>query len=413
MSTDLDTVIEKKHILVVSQYFYPETFRINDICTDLIDRGFQVTVLTGYPNYPDGKFYDGYKANKIRKENYNGINIIRLPIIARGDKKLTLALNYASFVISGLFWKAINNIDADYVFIYEVSPMTQALPGVWYAKKNKIPCYLYVMDLWPENVQIAGNINNKLIINTIGNMVDYIYENTTKIFTSSKSFIGKINDRGVPKEKIEFWPQYAEEHYYPLKKSEVPKNEIPDDGILNLTFAGNIGYAQGLDLLPKVASLFQKNNIKIRFNIIGDGRFKEEFVLLIKKLNIQSYFNLINSQPAQKIKEYMAYSDASLITLSEDKLFELTIPAKVQSSLACGVPIIGSISGETKDLIESSNVGFCSDAGDVEGLYENILKLQNTSKKERNKLKENARNYYLQNFEKEMLMNTLEKQFTV
>lgn len=413
MSTDLDTVIEKKHILVVSQYFYPETFRINDICTYLVDRGFQVTVLTGYPNYPDGKFYDGYKANKRRKESYNGIDIIRLPIIARGDKKVTLALNYASFVVSGYFWKAVNNIDADYVFIYEVSPMTQALPGVWYAKKNNIPCYLYVMDLWPENVQIAGNINNKLIINSIGNMVDYIYKNTTKIFTSSKSFIGKIKDRGVPKEKLEFWPQYAEEHYYPVKKSEVPKNEIPDDGILNLTFAGNIGYAQGLELLPKVAALFRESNIKVRFNIIGDGRYKTEFISLIKKLEVQCYFNLIDSQPAHKIKEYMAYSDASLITLSEDKLFELTIPAKVQSSLACGVPLIGSISGETKNLIEDSKVGFCSEAGDVEGLYENILKLQNISKKERNKLKENARNYYLENFEKKMLMDTLEKQFTV
>jgi len=380
---------------------------------DLVERGYQVTVLTGYPNYPEGNFYDGYSANKVRKENYRGIDTIRLPIIARGDKKVTLALNYASFVVSGFFWKVFNDIDADSVFIYEVSPMTQALPGVWYAKKNNIPCYLYVMDLWPENVQIAGNVNNDYVLNTIGNMVDYIYQNTTKIFTSSRSFIDKIVERGVSKEKLEFWPQYAEEYYYPLDKSKVQEHEIPDDGILNLTFAGNIGYAQGLEILPEVASIFQRNNQKIRFNIIGDGRFKEEFISQINELSVQSYFNLIDSQPAEKIKEYMAYSDASLIILSEDELFKLTIPAKVQSSLACGVPLIGSVSGETKILIEESEVGYCSEAGDIEGLYNNILKLQNLSTTQRNKLRENARYYYLQNFEKEKLMDTLEEVFTV
>ena len=131
----------KKHILVIAQYFYPEQFRINDICTEWVKRGYKVTVVTGIPNYPQGKYYDGYGLFKKRKETYNGIEIIRIPLVPRGNNSIMLALNYLSFVVSGFFWKMFTKIKADYVFIFEVSPMTQALPGVWYAKKRKIPCY--------------------------------------------------------------------------------------------------------------------------------------------------------------------------------------------------------------------------------------------------------------------------------
>ena len=200
----------QKHILVISQYFYPEQFRINDICTEWVKRGYKVTVITGIPNYPQGKFYAGYGLFKKRKENYNGINIIRIPLLPRGNNALMLALNYFSFVVSGFFWQLLTKIKADYVFIFEVSPMTQALPGVWYSKRRNIPCYLYVQDLWPENVEIITGIKNKRVIDSIGKMVDYIYARCTKIFTTSNSFVNSIHQRGVPTEEIEYWPQYAE-----------------------------------------------------------------------------------------------------------------------------------------------------------------------------------------------------------
>ena len=154
---------------------------------------------------------------KKRKETYNGVQITRIPLVPRGNNAVMLALNYLSFVIAGYFWKAFTKIKADYVFIFEVSPMTQALPGVWYAKKRKIPCYLYVTDLWPENVEIAAGIKNKRILKAIGVMVDYIYERCDKIFTSSESFIKAITSRGFKKEKLEFWPQYAEDYYMPVE----------------------------------------------------------------------------------------------------------------------------------------------------------------------------------------------------
>ena len=142
---------DKKHILVVSQYFYPEQFRINDICEEWVKRGYMVTVVTGIPNYPQGQFYEGYGLHKKRKETWNGIEIIRIPLVARGHNSIGLILNYMSFMITGFFWSHFTKVKADMVFNFETSPMTQVKVGCWFAKRRHIPNYLYVQDLWPEN----------------------------------------------------------------------------------------------------------------------------------------------------------------------------------------------------------------------------------------------------------------------
>lgn len=401
--------MKKKHILVIAQYFYPEQFRINDICKEWIKRGYKVTVITGIPNYPKGKYYDGYGIFKKRKELYEGIEIIRIPLIPRGNNSIMLSLNYLSFVISGFFWKTFTKIKADFVFIFEVSPMTQALPGVWYAKKNKIPCYLYVTDLWPENVEVAAGITNKKILNTIGIMVDYIYKRCDKIFTSSKSFIQAIVDRGIEREKLEFWPQYAEDYYKPVDKDDINIPEIPKDDIFNIIFAGNIGFAQGLDILPETAKILKFTNTKVRFNIVGDGRFKEIFKSNVKKSKVEEYFNFIDKQPAKQIPEFMAVSDATLISLSKSKVFSITLPAKTQSCLACGIPIIVSADGEIQSVINNANAGFSSGAGDEKNLADNIKKMVNLSIEDRKKLAKNGVDYYKKTFDQEMLLNKMDK----
>lgn len=402
----------KKHILVIAQYFYPEQFRINDICTEWVKRGYKVTVVTGIPNYPQGKYYDGYGLFKKRKETYNGMDIIRIPLIPRGNNAIMLALNYLSFVVSGFFWKMFTKIKADYVFIFEVSPMTQALPGVWYAKKRKIPCYLYVTDLWPENVEIAAGITNKRILNAIGVMVDYIYKRCDRIFTSSESFIQAIVDRGTEREKLEFWPQYAEDYYKPVDKGNANIPEIPNDDIFNIIFAGNIGFAQGLDVLPEAAKILKETNTKVRFNIVGDGRFKETLKSNVEENQVADYFNFIDKQPATRIPEFMAVSDATLISLSKSKVFSITLPAKTQSCLACGVPVIVSADGEIQDVITKADAGICSDAGDAKGLAENIQKLVSMPVQKHKDMAQNAVDYYQKNFDKETLLNRMDQWFS-
>lgn len=402
----------KKHILVIAQYFYPEQFRINDICTEWVKRGYKVTVITGVPNYPKGRYYDGYGLFKKRKENYNGIEIIRLPLIPRGSNAIMLVLNYLSFVVSGFFWKAFTKIKADYVFIFEVSPMTQALPGVWYAKRKKIPCYLYVTDLWPENVEVTAGIKNKKIINAIGFMVDYIYKGCNRIFTSSESFIQAIIDRGTDKNKLEFWPQYAESYYKPMEKSNANIPEIPNDKIFNIIFAGNIGFAQGLDVLPETAKILKDTSTKVRFNIVGDGRFKDTLKAKVSENKVTEFFNFIDKQPPTRITEFMAVSDATLISLSKSKVFSITLPAKTQSCLACGVPIIVSADGEIQSVINKAGAGVCSDAGDAIGLAENIEKLVGLPSKKRKKMASNAISYSKENFDKETLLKRMDKWFS-
>lgn len=403
----------KKHILVISQYFYPESFRINDICIEWVKKGYKVTVVTGIPNYPEGKFYDGYNLFKKRKEKYNGIEIIRLPIFPRGKNSIMLALNFISFVISGFFWVLFTKINADYVFIFEVSPMTQALPGVWYSKKKKIKSYIYVQDLWPENVEIVGGVKNKIIIKSLEKMVKYIYNNCDKIFVSSKGFIEPVKKRGINENKIIYWPQYAED-FYSSKPCNI-NNKYINNKFFNITFTGNIGEAQGLDILPKAAKVIKEENKElynnIKFNIIGNGRYKNELIRIVNELNVNDVFNFIPKQKPEKIPEFLACSDVAFLSLSDSPIFKLTIPAKVQTYMACGKPIIAAASGEIKNIINGSKSGECVDPEDYKKLSELILKISQYPKEKLIEMGNNAREYYLKNFNKKFLLDEMDQFF--
>lgn len=397
-----------KRILVISQYFYPEQFRINDICETWVKRGYEVTVLTGIPNYPEGDFYEGYGINSRRKEIYKGINIIRVPIVPRKKSSIMMGLNYLSFVASGFIWKMFHKGDYDYVFIYEVSPMTQAIPAVQFAKKKKIPCYIYVMDLWPENFEVITGIHNNLVITSLNKMVDYIYKNCTKIFTASKSFKENIEQRGVNAEKVVFWPQYAEEFYQPVEKQS---DKIQKDDKINITFAGNIGEAQGLEILPSIGKELKKANLPIRFNLVGNGRYKNQLISEIQEHELSNYFTFIDPVPAEEVPEILCSSDFSFVSLKKSDIFSMTIPAKLQSSMACGVPILLSADGEVQEILAQSKAGFYSNSGDAEGLLENLKKISDLSKMDIDRMGKMSRKYFDTYFEKEKLMDEIDQYF--
>lgn len=397
---------KKKHILVISQYFYPEPFRINDMCKEWVKRGYKVTVLTGIPNYPQGEYYEGYGLTKKRTEKWNGIRIIRIPLMARGKGSIGLVCNYLSFAVSGYIWTSLSKIKADYVFTFEVSPMTQALVGCWYARKHKVPHYLYVQDLWPENVVTVTGISNPVVIKPINRMVDYIYKNTDEIFATSPSFVEAIcnRKRKVPHYKVHYWPQYAEDFYKPMEKTSV--EEIPEDDSFKVIFTGNIGTAQGLQILPQTAEILREENVK--FVIVGDGRYLDEFEQEIQKRNVQDKFIMIARQPAERIPELLAACDAAFLSFQNDELWTKTIPAKLQSYMACGMPIIASAEGETERIITEAECGVCSAIGDVDKLSENIIIM---TKDDLNKMRHNSREYFERNFEKQELMDQIEQYF--
>ena len=388
----------QKHILVISQYFYPEPFRINDIAQEWVKRGHKVTVLTGIPNYPEGRFYSGYSWTKRRKETWNGIDIIRIPLISRGYSSLRLILNYYSFVVSGWFWKTFTSLKPDLIFTFEVSPMIQALIGKWFSKRRKIPNYLYVQDLWPENLEVVGGIHNKRVLNHYQKMSDKIYKSCTKIFATSPSFVKAIQDRITDKDKVVYWPQYAEDFYHPVERKEIP--EIPDDGRFKIIFTGNIGEAQGLDILPKVARLVDDS---VCFVLVGNGRYKEQLIKEIE--DVKEKFIFIERQPAERIPELLAACGVAFLSFMDNPLFEKTIPAKLQSYMACGMPILASASGETKRIIEEAQCGICCELGNAEQLSKSIALLKQTDISIMGK---KSSNYIKSYFNKDVLMNQMD-----
>ena len=394
--------MSKKHILVISQYFYPEQFRINDMCAEWVKRGYKVTVLTGYPNYPQGEYYDGYGWFKQTRQRWKGVDIIRIPLTARGQGSVKLALNYFSFVVSGFFWALTTNIKADYVFTFEVSPMTQALIGTWYSKRRKIPNYLYVQDLWPENVEIVTGIHSPLVIKPIEVMVEHIYKHCDVIFATSPSFVKEIQKRvKKDKDKVKYLPQYAEEFYKPVKKKPVP--EIPSDDSFKVIFTGNIGKAQGLDILPKTAKLL-KGKENVRFVIVGDGRDKDNFLKQIADNGVQDMFIMIDRQPPERIPELLAACDAAFISFMPDPLFEKTIPAKLQSYMACGMPIIAAANGETKRIIDEAKCGKCVELGNYDELANKIIYMRSVCLAD---MRKNAQMYYSNSFSKKSVLRLI------
>lgn len=402
--------MSKKHILVVSQYFYPESFRINDMCIEWVKRGYKVSVVTGIPNYPMGKTFPGYGLTKKRQEEWNGIDIYRIPLIPRGNNKIGMILNYLSFMISGKLAGSFKKINADVVFSFEVSPMTQVLTGVTFAKRLKVPHLLYVQDLWPENVITVTGINNGFIIGCIDRMVDRIYRKTDEIFATSPSFVDAICDRKVPvsRDKVHFWPQYAEEFYKPIEKnlavSEAVKYGIPDDGKFKVIFTGNIGTAQGLDILPKTAELLKGENVT--FVIVGDGRYLDSFVKDINTRGVSDSFVFVPRQPAEIIPLLLSACDAAFVSFADNDLWKKTIPAKLQSYMACGMPVIASAGGETERVINEAGCGICCKVGDENALSDGILTLMKSDIKH---MGTGSLNYCKEKFDKNMLMNIMDE----
>ena len=396
-----------KHILVVCQYFYPEQFRINDICTDLVKRGFKVTVVTGIPNYPMGKIFPGYGYFKKRRENWNGVEVIRIPLIPRGHSSIGMVLNYLSYVISGRFWTLFTRVKADYVFTFQLSPMTMALVGCWYAKKHHVPHYCYVQDLWPDSVETVTGISSPAVIGPINRMADYIYRNCDEIFATSPSFVDAICNREKPVEprKVHFWPQYAEDFYEPKERKIIP--EIPEDGRFRVIFTGNIGTAQGLQILAETAELLKEQNV--RFVMVGDGRYQEQFNREVENRHVTDMFTMIPRQPTERIPELLCACDAAFLSFQDKKLWAMTIPAKLQSYLACGMPVVASAGGETRRILEEAHCGICAEIGDPRALAEAIQKMMESDTAQMGK---NSRAYFEAHFRKSDLMDQFVKYFS-
>jgi colanic acid biosynthesis glycosyl transferase WcaI len=396
-------------ILVVTQYYWPENFRINDLTTGLIEKGHQVTVLTGIPNYPEGCFFAGYGFFKRRYQNYKGVNIIRVPLIPRGSGTgFRLMLNYLSFAICGsLLAPLFCQQQFDLIFVFEPSPITVGLPAIVLKKLKSIPIVFWVQDLWPESLSATGAITSNRVLKLVEKLVKFIYRNCDMILVTSQSYFNPIKKLGVSKNDLRYFPQSVEEVYEPVTVSSAFQKvkNIPDG--FRVMFAGNIGTAQSFETIIQAAEKL-KGFHDIHWIIIGDGRMYSWVMAEIKRRKLHNTFHLLGRHALESMPMFFALADTLLVSLKKDPIFSLTIPGKVQSYIACGKPVIASLDGEGRRLIEDSKAGFTSPAEDANALANATLKMYKMTKDQRKIMGENGLEYYKKNFSRDMLICRLE-----
>lgn len=386
-------------ILVVCQYYHPEPFRISDICETLVQRGHEVTVLTGLPNYPEGRVPDEYRHGKKRRETLNGVNVVRCFEIGREKGRISLFLNYFSFVISASFKAMFMTQKFDVILVNQLSPVMMGIPAMVYKRRHNKKILLYCLDLWPASLAAGGIKVDTMIYKLFLRLSKWIYSSADSILVTSSMFKDYFERTlGLQTCNMTHLPQYAEDLF-----SE--NSDVQVDKRYNFVFAGNIGDMQSVDTIVRAANEL-RDRPDITLHIIGDGSKSEECRLLadsFKLTNIVFY----GRRPIEEMPYYYGKASAMLVTLKDNEALSYTLPGKIQSYMAAGKPIFGAINGETSRVIKASGCGLCCQAEDYKALAGLIIQFCRSDLKQN--LAANAHNYYSENYSKERFMSKLEE----
>ena len=393
-------------LLVVTQYFWPENFRINELVQSLVGRGIDVQVLTGKPNYPEGEVYEGYQAGGSVIEDWSGINIFRVPLFPRGlGSSARLCLNYLSFIFSASVlgpW-LLRGVKPDLIFVYATSPLLQALPALLIGWLKQIPVVVYVQDLWPESLEATGYLRNPVAVSLVELVVMLIYRCSDLILVSSRPFKDSIQ-RFSPTAQIIYYPNSVHASFSDPEtgfKADVP---ALDSGFC-VVFAGNLGAAQAVHVIVEAAA-FLRENVDIRLVVFGSGNRYEWIRAQIEERRLNNLF-LAGRFPGEAMPYLLSRASALLVTLADQEIFAATVPNKIQAYMAVGRPIIASMNGEGARIVVEANAGLAVPAEDSKALSEAILKLWALPKEARENLGNNARDYYRTHFDHENLVSEL------
>ena len=398
-----------KRVLIVSQHFWPENFRISDIAAGFAENGIEVDVLCGIPNYPTGIVSEGYGFFKNKKQVYNGVNVYRSWEIPRkGNTSLRIFLNYMSYPFFASF-KVLSFLGKKYdrVFCYETSPVYMIFPAIVYSKLAKTPLTTYVLDLWPENLYSVLKVENKFLRKILKSTSHWHYKMNDKLIAMSPS-LGKTleNITGKVKEKIAVIPQYCEEFYEEEIHDTELENKYKD--YFKIVYAGNISPAQSLTVAADSARILKDKGIKdIKFIIVGDGMAKESLEKYVREKGVKEYFDFLGSKPVTDMPLYHTLADCLLATLAKSDDIGLTIPAKVTSYLAGGRPVLTAMDGEGSRVVERAGAGLTAPREDSVKLAENILRLYKMSPEERAAMGQNAKAYHLANHSRKKVLAQL------
>jgi colanic acid biosynthesis glycosyl transferase WcaI len=394
-------------ILIVSQYFWPEEFRINDLAVGLRERGHDVTVLTGLPNYPNGKLFAGYGYLRRPVESYQGVKILRVPLIPRGPGAgWRLALNYISFAFAAsILGPRLCRDDYDAIFVYEISPITVGLPAIVLKYFRRAPIHFWVLDLWPESLSAAGAVHSKIILRAASWLVHFIYARCDHILVQSRGFIPRVAALSRKEQPISYFPSWAEDVYTRTVAPRRASSQLASE--LRLMFAGNIGEAQNFGAILSAAEKL-KSDPDIRWVVVGAGRQYAWAREQVRTRGLTDCVEFMGRHPIDEMPDFFAEADALLVTLKPDPIFSLTIPSRIQSYMACAKPMIAMLDGEGARVVEEAGAGLTCAAGDAAGLALAVLAFKRLSMDERESMGRRGRAYYDAHFSRRRALDQIE-----
>lgn len=391
-------------ILATCQYGWPEPYPSLYPMDEMVKRGHYVYAVTGTPNYPMGDIYPEYKNKKNITEYHNGVCISHVPVIPRKHDSIHRFLNYHSYPITAKRKLLSLKEDFDVVFANQSSPVMMVSPAIEYAKRKNKRVVMYCMDLWPASLCVGGVKKNSLLYKFYWNLSNKVYKNVDVILVTSRMFKDYfVSEFGIPEERIKYLPQYALSNF-----NDIPqyKNKQTTDFV----FAGNVGAAQNLEVVLRSAQIIQNENIddhgkKIMFHIIGNGQALDSLQKYSKDNNINNVV-FHGRKPSEEMPKYYSMADAMIVTMLPDPFVSLTLPAKVQSYMASGKPILASANGEIEKVITEASCGFCATADNERAFVNAIQDFIDSDK--RIEMGNNGKNYYQNNFAVEIVMDKLE-----
>lgn len=374
-------------LIIFSQHFWPEIFRINNVVEELIKKGNQINILTGLPNYPSGEIPAEYNFKKLTILDEYRCKIFRIPIIPRKNSShFNIILNYLSFVF-GYFKhrnKIRNEIKGDAILVYATSPFIQCIGAIHLAKKLKVPLIVWIQDLWPESISDTGFIKNKYLLNIIRIFVNYIYKKTDLLLIQSEAFKNKIPKKFHHKIKV---------HLNPSEFNQFHESCLDNKKFI-FTYTGNIGKAQNINNFLLIGDIIKSNNYNASIEIYGDGSDKETLINLIKVNQLEKVINVKNRVDKECLKIILSKSNCLLLTLASGEVLNLTIPAKFQTYLSFAKPLLVIHSGILGDIVNNNKLGFAIDNDQFKLLEQYINKLINMNVEEYSKISKNCKNYF-------------------
>ena len=389
-------------ILVLSQYFWPENFRINDVVEGLASRGHQVTVYTGLPNYPTGSFFDGYSAFGPFTGDFHGVKVRRVPLIPRGKGgSVRLALNYLSHALMATLLAPFQP-KCDVILVFEPSPMTIGVPARALRALKGAPLVFWVQDLWPESLSATGAVRSRMVLALVDRLIKWVYRGCDRVLVQSEAFIPSVEAHGVPRERIRYLPNSAEAFYRKMKPE--PESELPPG--FRVMYAGNIGAAQDFATILAAAERLRDEK-HIQWIVLGDGRMRGWVEGEVKRRSLANV-HLLGQRPPESMPRYFAHADVLLATLARQPIFAYTIPSKIQSYLACGRPVIAAMEGEGGRIIRSAGAGWAVPPEDPAALAEAVRAASRLARSELDAMGNRGEAWFREHFEREKLLSRLE-----